>query len=196
MGNPHRYDPNDEAMTRSVVARWLSYDTSAKDRDHNAYTACVVTELLPDYRMRLRHVWRQRLLFPQLTERVEQDIIEWDRDEKLRHVVIEDHSSGTSLYQTLMYHGSERLRWMLRAYHPTSPKDTRFNQAGTWVKAGSFILPVPDQSVPWLGPFEAEVFHETEFKDQRDAVAQVILWNEPDVFWVRQERLRALGRVA
>jgi hypothetical protein len=31
----------------------------------------------------------------------------------------------------------------------------------------------------WLHAFEAEVFEETEFEDQRDAVAQLILWKEP-----------------
>lgn len=192
----HRYDPTDEQMTQQVIARWLSYDTAAKDKDHNAYSSCAVGELLPDYRMRLRHVWRDRLLFPNLVEVVENDITKWDADGKLHGVIIEDKSSGTSLYQTLMAAGSERLQQMLIAYMPTASKDQRFDQAGVWVKNGSFIIPFPDPSVRWLHAWEAEIFEEDEYKDQRDATAQLILYNEPRVFHVRQERLREIGRAA
>jgi hypothetical protein len=32
--------------------------------------------------------------------------------------------------------------------------------------------------VPWLLPFESEVFEEGDFKDQRDATAQLVLYLE------------------
>lgn len=173
-----RYRVADEAMDRSVIARALSYDTAAKDKDTNAYSALTVGELLADYRMRLRHVWRDRLLFPNLAAQVETDIERWDADGKLRDIIIEDKSSGTSLYQTLMSSGSDRVRSMLRPYMPTGSKDQRFEQAGVWVRNKSFILPEPSPSTSWLLAFEDEVFEETEFADQRDSVSQLILYYE------------------
>jgi predicted phage terminase large subunit-like protein len=173
-----RYSPADEAMSASVIARFLSYDTAAKDKDTNAYSALVVGELLPDYRMRLRHVWRDRLLFPNLAAQVERDIVRWDADGKLHNIIIEDKSSGTGLYQTLQNSGSERVQQMLVPFMPTGTKETRFEQAGVWVKNGSVILPHPHDSTRWLLAFEDEVFEESEYKDQRDAAAQLILWNE------------------
>ena len=179
-----RYDLADEAMDRRVVARYLSYDTANKDKTENAYTACAVTELLADYRMRLRHVWRDRLLMPNLVARVqgdgivEGDIARWNHDGKLSNVVIEDRASGTGLYQTLYEAGTPELRRMLVAFQPTGSKDERFEQAGIWVKNGSFILPKPSDRTRWLKAWEDEVFEEDEFLDQRDATAQIILWTE------------------
>lgn len=179
-----RFDVTDEAQDRQVIARYLSYDTANKDKTENAYTACAVTELLPDYRMRLRHVWRDRLLMPNLVARVqgdetlEGDIARWNRDGKLSNVIIEDRASGTGLYQTLYEAGTPELRRMLVPFQPTGSKDERFEQAGIWVKNGSFILPKPSDHTRWLKPWEDEVFEEDEFLDQRDATAQVILWTE------------------
>jgi predicted phage terminase large subunit-like protein len=174
-----RYRLDDAAMERSVIARTLSYDTASKDKIHNAYSACVVGELLSDYRMRLRHVWRDRLLMPDLVSRIEQDAVRWDYDGKLAEVVIEDRASGIGAYQTLNSSGTERLRSVLRAFNPTTSKDERFGNAGVWVKNGSFLLPQPCDETRWLHAYEAEVFEEDEFMDQRDASAQLILWKEP-----------------
>jgi predicted phage terminase large subunit-like protein len=173
-----RFAPTDDSMERSVIARFLSYDTAAKDKDTNAYSALVVGELLPDYRLRFRHVWRDRLLFPNLLAQAERDIVRWNADGKLHNVIIEDKSSGTSLYQTLMAGGSSELQRMLVPFMPTGTKETRFEQAGVWVKNGSVILPAPHESTRWLLAFEDEVFEEDTYKDQRDAAAQLILYNE------------------
>lgn len=174
-----RYDVHDAAMARSVIARFLSYDTASKDKAHNAYSACVVTELLADYRMRLRHVWRDRLLMPDLVARIEQDAVRWDHDGLLHEIVIEDQASGIGAYQTIERSGTERVMSLLRAFNPKTSKDERFGNAGVWVKNGSVILPAPCEETRWLHAFEAEVFEEDEFMDQRDAVAQIILWKEP-----------------
>lgn len=186
-----RYDLADEAMTRSVIARFLSYDTASKDKDHNAFSACVVGELLPDYRLRLRHVWRDRLLMPELVARIEQDATDWDRDEKLHEIIIEDRASGIGAYQTVYAQGTPRIQHMLRAFNPTSSKDERFSNAGVWVANRSVILPAPGDRAPWLHAFESEVFEEGEWQDQRDAAAQLILFKEPYLaqgFQLRQGR--------
>ena len=179
-----RFDLDDEVMNGRVIARMLSYDTANKDKDTNAYSACAVIELLSDYRARLVHVWRERLLMPRLVARVQGDettigdIVRWNYDGKLNAVVIEDHASGTGLYQTMMDAGSPALQSMLVAFRPTGSKDDRFGQAGVWVKNGSFLIPKPSDRARWLHAWEAEIFEEDEFKDQRDATAQSILYWE------------------
>lgn len=173
-----RYDAADERMAFSVIARWLSYDTALEEKDTAAYSACIVAELLPDYRMRIRHAWRDRLAFPSLVEHMERDITDWDFDGKLYEVIIENKVSGVSAYQTLMASGSPELRKKLVAFNPKGSKDARFEQAGVWAKNGSLLLPHPSEQTRWLHPLESELFEETEFFDQRDSTAQVILWNE------------------
>lgn len=173
-----RYDLHDERMARSVIARMLTYDTASKDRDHNAFTAAGVVELLPDYRARLRHVWKDRLQMPDLVTRIEQDIERWDADALLRDVVIEDRASGIGAYQTIFKSGTPRVQSLLRAFNPTSSKDERFSNAGVWVANRSFILPAPCDEARWLRAFEDEVFEESEYLDQRDMVAQGILFWE------------------
>jgi phage terminase large subunit-like protein len=173
-----RFDPRDERRERVAIARYLSYDTAAKDGDANAYTAGGVWELGPDYRLDLRHVWRDRLLFPNLVGQVEHDIREWNRDGKLQGVVIEDKSSGTGLYQTLYNGGSEHLRSILVPFQPTGSKDQRFEQAGVWGRNGSVRLPRPGPDVPWLYAYEGEVFRVDAFQDQRDMSSQMILYLE------------------
>jgi phage terminase large subunit-like protein len=179
-----RYSLDDDDMDRRVIARMLSYDTANKDKNTNAYSACAVIELLSDYRARLRHVWRERLLMPKLVARVQGDetttgdIVRWNHDGKLQAVVIEDHASGTGLYQTMMDAGSPALQNMLVAFRPTGSKDERFGQAGVWVKNGAFLVPSPSDQTRWLHTWESEIFEEDEFKDQRDATAQGILYWE------------------
>lgn len=181
-----RYDLGDELLERSVLARFLSYDTASKDKNTNAYSACVVGELLADYRMRIRHVWRERLLMPNLVERIEKDAIRWNYDGKLYTpgqergaILIEDQSSGIGAYQTLMASGSDLMQRCLKAWYPTTSKDERFGNAGIWVKNQMVILPYPSESTRWLSAYEGEIFEEDEYKDQRDATAQLILWAEP-----------------
>lgn len=197
-----RYDSHDEAMDHSVVARFLSYDTASKDKQHNAYSVCVVGELLTDWRMRIRHVWRERLLMPNLVERMEQDAVRWNHDGKLwtpdeerGRIIIEDRASGIGAYQTLFYSGSQLMQQSLTAFNPTTSKDERFGEAGVWPKNGSVILPKPCACgcTRWLQAFEAEIFEESEFLDQRDAVAQLILWTAPRYL---QTGLRARQGVA
>lgn len=174
-----RYMLTDEAMEKSVIARWLSYDTALKDTKTAAYSACMVGELLPDYRLRLRFAWRDRLSFPRLMDHMEQDVQRWNADGKLRQFIIEDKASGISAYQTLMASGSDSLRHTLVAFNPTSSKDARFEQAGVWAKNGSLLLPEPSHDARWLHDLEGEIFEESEWADQRDSLAQLILWNEP-----------------
>jgi hypothetical protein len=86
----NRFDAGDERLLRSVVARYISWDTAFKDKDSSAYTACVVGDLLPDYRLLTRYAWRDKLQFPDLPAAIERIAREWNTDGKLRG------SSGSS----------------------------------------------------------------------------------------------------
>ena len=77
------------------LARFISLDTAAATKDSSAYSAAVVGELLPDYRLFIRYVWRDRVEFPQLQKKVEELVGTWGYD--LHSIIIENKSSGISL---------------------------------------------------------------------------------------------------
>ena len=64
----NRYHIGDGKVKNLAVARYISWDTASKDREEHAYTACTVGELMPDYRMVVREVWRDKLQFPDLEQ--------------------------------------------------------------------------------------------------------------------------------
>lgn len=176
----NRFDPDDRGLVNQVIARWISWDTALKDKEENAYTAYTVGELLPDYRLVIRRVWRDRFQFPYLPDAILASASEFNRDEKLRGVIIEDKSSGTSAYQTLMASAEEWIKPLLVPFMPSGDKEQRGNQAAVWCKRDCVLLPYPAHSTPWLFDFERELFDfpESQFKDQVDSLAQLIIYVE------------------
>lgn len=177
----NRYDIKDPAILNKIIGRWISFDTADKDGDDNAYTAAVVGDLWPDYRLAIRHVWRDRLLFPDLPPQIESICRTWNYDDKLRGVIIEDKASGTSAIQTLR--GSVSYDWiadMLTSFLPTSDKVARAVQSSTWAANQSVLLPWPSEGAMWLLDFEDELFGfpTSIFADQVDAFSQLILFTE------------------
>ncbi len=181
----HPYDLRwwDAATTRyhvatppPVVARWLSFDTALKDKAASDYSACVVAELTADYRLLVKHVWRDRLQFPALVAQVARMAREWNRDGLLQAVVVEDRGSGTSVTQSM----GEGVGVPIKAFMPTGSKTERARQASLWCERGCVLLPHPDRAVPWLMPFADELasFPDAEHDDQADAFAQVIIFTE------------------
>ncbi len=174
-----RFDGESEEHSHQAVARWMSWDTALTDKDDSAFTACVVGELTPDYRLLIRDVWRGRLQFPDLTAAIERQAGKWNRDGKLRGVVIEDKASGISAIQTLRS-GSPGLRELLIAFTPNGDKAHRATLASAWCANGSVAIPGPSEAVPWLHDFEAELFEfpRGAYADQVDAFAQLVLYLE------------------
>lgn len=159
-----------------VVARYISWDTAEKDRQDNAFSACVVGDLLADYTLSIRRAWKDRMVLPVLVAKMAQLAAEEDADGKLSGVIIEDKSSGTGAYQTLSIgSGDARLSGLLSLYTPTVSKEERWSLAGVWCRNGSVRLPLPGEHTPWLYTFEQELFERGEFVDYRDAFAQLIL---------------------
>lgn len=159
-----------------IVARYISWDTAEKDKQDNAYSACVVGDLLADYTLSIRRAWKDRMVLPVLVAKMAQLAAEEDADGKLSGVIIEDKSSGTGAYQTLSIgSGDARLSGLLSLYTPTVSKEERWSLAGVWCRNGSVRLPLPGEHTPWLYTFEQELFERGEFVDYRDAFAQLIL---------------------
>jgi predicted phage terminase large subunit-like protein len=154
----NRYDANDPALMRQVVARWITWDTAQKDKVDNDYTAACVLELLPDYRLVVREVYRAKLTFPELPEAIEHLARRYAYDERLRGVIIEDKGSGTSAYQTLAQAEDAWLRAMLVPFLPRTSKEERAKQAAVWCKLDCVLLPTPSDVVPWLFDFSDEIF--------------------------------------
>ncbi|PKN85434.1 MAG: hypothetical protein CVU46_11015 [Chloroflexi bacterium HGW-Chloroflexi-8] len=176
----NRFDGGDQSFINSCIARYISWDTALKDEEDNAYSAAIVGELWRDYRLAIRHVFRARLQFPDLPEKIESLGRAYNQDGKLRGIIIEDKASGTSAYQTLISTADNSIKPLLIAFMPSGDKSTRAQQAGVHCKNGSLLLPNPGNTVPWLIDFEDELFDfpGSTFKDQVDAFSQLILYTE------------------
>src|SRR5574340_1265022 len=67
----NRYDALDRSLIHRCVARYMAWDTADKDGPQNAFTACVIGDLLPTYHLLIREVYRSHLAFPELPEEIE-----------------------------------------------------------------------------------------------------------------------------
>lgn len=176
----NRFDPQDGGFWNRNKVRFLSFDTAMKDTPEAAYTACVVAELTPDYRLALREVMRKKCTYPELMRTVRSYAEHWNHDGKLHSVVIEDAASGTSALQDLRESSPAWLARKLAGFQLDSGKVGRAQEAAIRCQNGSVLLPHPDNSVPWLFDFEQEVFSfpQSAFKDQTDAFTQVVLYTK------------------
>jgi len=175
----NRYDPRDQTIPYRSIGRWISWDTALKDKVENAYTARVVGELMPDYTLLIRHVWRDRLTFPHLPNAISHDAALYN-DGKLRGVIVEDKGSGITALQTLKATAEPWLVPLLSGFDPKGSKELRAEQAAVYCRNGCVKLPEPCAEVPWLMDFEDELFTAplSDFMDQVDAFGQMVLWLE------------------
>lgn len=166
--------------TTNPVARWISFDTAASEKENAAYTAWAVGDLLKDYRMAIVEIGRERLEFPQLISKIETVARTYYDNGLLRNVVIEDKSSGTGALQTLKQVSPDWLKPLLQGYNPRVDKYTRWSQAAMWCKLGCILLPWPDNAVPWLNSAEEEIFNVPNAAelDQADSLSQLVIFIE------------------
>jgi phage terminase large subunit-like protein len=179
----NRYDIDDYYLKNLVKYRWLSYDTAFKDKDVNDATGILVWEMLPNYLLMVRHAEEVRLTVPDVQERIEEDFVKWNRDEKLRGVIIEDKGSGISILQTLQK-ANPRIAPYLIPFEPKQDsKEYRARQAAVWLKRDCVWLPESSMSAPWLYDFEEALFNfpYSRRKDAVDAFTQFILYMEPRI---------------
>lgn len=174
----NRYMPG--AALGKTIGRFQSWDTAEETKDTNAYTVCVTGDILDDYRLVIRDVYRDRLTFDVLPQTIESMARRWRGNDYLRGIVIEDKSSGKSANQTLKATSPLWLREMLSPYQPAGSKEARAGAASVWCRNGMVLLPHPHPDAPWLMDFEDELysFPQSAFKDQTDAFSQLILYTE------------------
>jgi predicted phage terminase large subunit-like protein len=190
----NRYDATDPRLVNLAIARWLFYDTALKDKESNDFSACSIVEMQPDYRLTLRRVWEERLQFPDLMNRMEQDAGKYNRDGKLRGLVIEDKVSGTSAIQTLLQAAPDWLKPLVQAFMPTGSKEERARAASVWCSRGMVLLPEPSEAVPWLMDFEQRLwkFPNIAHKDEIDSFTMSILFLEHFLAEGWAARIRAM----
>jgi predicted phage terminase large subunit-like protein len=169
----------------SILARFISWDTAASIEDTAAYSACVVGEIMSDYRLFIRYVRRGRWIFPQLQWNIE-DIAQTYKF-ALRGIAIESKSSGLSVIQSINS-GSQAIHELemklgmqpgelLKPVNPTMDKDARCLLVTNFMEKGKVVLPIPDDTnKEWLSFFEDEIFEvpNSAYRDQSDALSQLV----------------------
>lgn len=145
----NRYDINDRVIERKAIARWLVGDTAMKDKDSNDYSCFSVFELWPDYRIALRYVWMERILAAFLPGQIEELATRFNRDGKLRGVIVEDRGSGTTAIQTLRATAPEWMAEMIHEFSPVGSKDYRAKQASIWCARDCVQFPYPCAETAW-----------------------------------------------
>lgn len=175
----NRFDIDDRGIRNRAIARFQSWDTAEEVSENNAYTACITFDLMPDYTLNLREVWRKRLTVPELLPAVVNQYTKHNQDGKLQKVTIERASSGRGLLQSLRAYGSPEIVRVLNGFSPVgegSKEDRARNSAAPACANGLVRLPFPSESCPWLHDFETELFNfpQSKFKDQVDAFVMAI----------------------
>lgn len=157
-----------------VVGRWISWDTAASMEDTAAYSCGIVGELMPDYRLFIREVYRERLEFPQLQYRVEELADRYKNRRDLKGIIIEYKSSGVQVVQSLRQ-TSDAADYIV-PFTPKGDKIARAYEAAKWAEKGMIVLPAPSADYPWLAEFEEELFNfpNSKYKDQVDALSQLV----------------------
>ncbi len=163
-----------------VVSRFQSWDTAETTGNTSAWTVGITGEILDDYRLVIRDVYRERLTFDVLPSTIESIARQWNGDGRLSYIVIEDKSSGKAANQTLKATSPAWLRKKISPYQPIGSKEHRASQAAVWCRNGMVLLPHPGPAAPWLLDLEDEIFSfpQGTFADQVDAFAQLILFCE------------------
>lgn len=176
----NRYDFDDVPLKTNILARFISWDTAETTNETSAYTACVIGDLMRDYRLLIRGMERQRVLFPELMETIPRVSGKWNRDKKLRGVIIENASSGVAALQSLTQTGEMWHRRLLAGFNPDLSKLDRAKLASVWCKNGMVWLPYPSDSVEWLYDLESDLFSfpGSTFKDVVDAFTQLVRYLE------------------
>lgn len=154
---PHR-------VTCELVVQ--SWDTASSMGDKASYSVCTTWGLVEN-RYFLLDVYRERLLFPALLDKVRRHARIWGA----KRVLIENASSGRQLLQTLNHETDIPLKPM----PADADKTTRLECVSPSIERGRVHLP---RDTPWLGAFMEEVlaFPNARHSDQVDSMSQFLRW--------------------
>jgi len=145
-----------------------SIDTASKDQEFNDPSA-ITTWAIAHEGLYLLHVWKDRLIYPDLKRTVKSSYKQW----KPNVVLIEDKSSGQELINDLR--ADRDVSMPIVAIEPEGSKELRAHATSPRCEAGLVWLP---EDAEWLIDFESEffAFPLSTKKDQVDSVTQFLRW--------------------
>lgn len=189
----NRYDIDETRLKASAYARFISLDTGIKPGAEHDRTAAIVADLSPDYTLRLRFGHADQLALPDIIALVESLAYDWNRDEKLHAIIVEDKGSGTGVLQTIRASSDQRLASLLIPYLPSVDKSVRAQQASVWARNDCIELPYPRPDLFWLADFYDELlsFPRGIHDDYVDAFSQLVIYLErylEDGYKLRQQQ--------
>jgi predicted phage terminase large subunit-like protein len=141
-----------------------SWDLAHKVADGNDYSACV-TLLFHQGRWLIVDVFREKLEFPDLVQKVEEHARRW----KVRKILVEESGPGIPLVQVL----KGRLGAAIEGIRPVGSKEARAHAATDWIKTGRLQLHRKAKGIEDLLQ-EAAAFPDGEHDDLIDALTQAI----------------------
>jgi predicted phage terminase large subunit-like protein len=158
----HSFDP--KATKGTIIQSW---DTASKDGIDNDYSVCVTAHIV-GRRIRIFHVFRRRLKFPDLLR----EAVRLAHEHRANTILIEDQSSGTQLVQALRVHPRIGGASVI-GQRPENDKNARLSGVCSIIEEGEVTLP---DDAPWLGLFKTELlaFPNGRHDDQADAFAQLL----------------------
>lgn len=172
-----RYEPGEKSHERSIRRRIQIWDTGFQDNESASYSACVTLDILSDFRVAVRDVWRKKMEFPELEAAIVSKATEFRSEGLLTHVILENRASAQSALQTLKRSAPPWLRGMLFGFAPKGSKDEKCRQAAHYCAPGLVLLPKVG-TAEWLFTFtEEELFMvpAASTRDMTDAFALGII---------------------
>lgn len=162
-----RYDDEDPDFFLIVQ----SWDTAAKEREHNSPSCCTTWGITRHPRYYLLDVFVDRMEYPRLKRAVRLHAQKHDPD----LILIEDKSSGTALLQELRDDYGSGPALPVHPIEPVGDKYERAVQASFAIESGQVYLP---READWLLDYEIEMttFPLAPFKDRVDATSQFLIW--------------------
>lgn len=143
-----------------------SWDTAAKTSKSNDFSVCTTWMLKPNGDAYLLHIYRGKLIFPDLVREVET----LARAHAADAVLIEDAGSGTGLIQNLRSTPLDVIE-----IKPDGDKIMRMSVQSPAIESGKVFLP---KEASWLDQFRLEVaaFPNGSHDDQIDSLSQFLRW--------------------
>ena len=163
----------------------MSLDTAVKTGDHNDFSVAIIA-LVRGQEIYLQHVWRERVIYPDLKHRVSQLCADFNVDTLL----VEDSVTGSVLIHEFQGVGA------VIPVKPEGDKMLRLSLASDALEGQMVRLP---RGMPWIDEFldEATAFPVAPHDDQVDSLSQLVHWrrrNQSSTFtwdmgWDEQEQI-------
>lgn len=157
------------------IHRVFSWDTATTANKNSAYSACVIGDVLPSGHIYIRHVYRGKLKFPFLLQKIGALLKEYNLKNTPMSLVIENKSSGTRLLKILE---KTTIRDFVVSYSPKGSKIERAVLASEVCRKKAVIFSRRKQA--WKEDFFEELysFPNCSYFDQVDAFNQLILFTK------------------